>query len=134
MYCTFVSFRTILEEGTLEDLAAQESQMTDWAEKDDLDISLGRRSYNDFQLWKTLLRLIILQKKQNFDPLNRTTPDDAAAITNLEASINIIATKVKSKQREFEIPPQPLPKTIDIYVGLAMSMLNEMGKNEDMDE
>lgn len=78
--------------------------------------------------------MIFLQKNHNFDPLNRTALDDAVVITKLEATILTVDSKIQSKRRELEIPPQSLFKTFDIYSSLALSMPNEMGMDEYMDE
>lgn len=97
--------------------------MTDWEKTDDLEIALRRRFYIYFHLRETLMRLIFIQNIDNFHPQSRTARDDAAVIGKQEAYIGTVAAKVSSKRREFEMSPQPLPKTIVIYAKLALSML-----------
>lgn len=71
---TSIIFKNILEKELLKDLATLEGQMLDWA------VALGGRTFIDFQLRESIMRLIILHRNTKFDSTSHTAPDDIAVI------------------------------------------------------
>lgn len=107
-------------------------------------MALGSRSYILFQLREALLRLIIQERENIFDPQLPTTRHDGAVIHKLHTSHRLTKMKTVELRKLYEMPSVPLDKIADLYVSLAMEMFknldtvlssdDEQDKREQMEE
>lgn len=126
-YRTAISFQAILDEGNLQELAVLEQQMLGWTETENIEQALGRRSYALFQLREALLRLIIHERENIFDPQLPTAQHDGAVIHRLH-TIHKLALKITAHlRRMYEMPRVPLDKTAYIYISLVLEMFKNFG-------
>lgn len=92
-------------------------------------MALGRRSYVVLQFREALLRLIIHEREDIFDPQLPTARHDGAVIHRLHTSHKLASKKTAELRKLYGMPSVPLDKTIDVYVSLVVEMFKDFETN-----
>lgn len=105
----WLDFRTVehlivlVNEQRVKAMAQLEKKILEWSETDLNLEALQQREWIEMELKEIILRSIIKQNRDHFNPQSPSSHDDSAAISQLEMDVLCLSMTVKAKKQEHDL-------------------------------